>query len=106
MPILPPQGRFDIAVEDKILEEVDCDSTVELLADYIARQLKAQSPEDDFKVIAYEGVAKETLLQVFKFNLASAANVVLLTLCLSTQAADKLAINLSGEVKQGWFNGR
>lgn len=59
-----PQGRFDIAVEDKILEEVDCDSTVELLADYIARQLKAQSPEDDFKVIAYEGVAKGAIASV------------------------------------------
>lgn len=53
-----PQGRFDIAVSEKILEVVDCDSTVELLADYIARQLKQSFPEDNFKVIAYEGVGK------------------------------------------------
>ena len=53
-----PQGRFDIAVPGKILDVVDCDSTVELLADFIFRQLKKQSPNDDFKVIAYEGVAK------------------------------------------------
>ena len=46
-------------------------------------------------------VLLKELLQVFKFNLASTANFVLLSLCLSTQAADKLAINLSGEVKQG-----
>jgi 6-pyruvoyl-tetrahydropterin synthase len=53
-----PQGRFDIAVENKRLEVVDCDSTVELLADWIVRQLKQQSPKDNFKVIAYEGVGK------------------------------------------------
>ena len=35
---------------------------------------------------------------MFKFSFAS---VVLLTLSLSTQAAEKLTINLSGEVKQG-----
>ena len=53
-----PQGRFDIAVHESTLEIVDCDSTVELLADFIARQLKAQQPQDSFKVIAYEGVGK------------------------------------------------
>ena len=53
-----PQGRFDIAVPGKILDVVDCDSTVELLADFIVRQLKKQSPNDHFKVVAFEGVAK------------------------------------------------
>ncbi|WP_206485752.1 6-carboxytetrahydropterin synthase [Thalassotalea sp. G2M2-11] len=53
-----PQGRFDIAVEQNVLEVVDCDSTVELLADYIARQLKAQQAKHDYTVIAYEGVGK------------------------------------------------
>jgi 6-pyruvoyl-tetrahydropterin synthase len=53
-----PQGRFDIAVPGKILDVVDCDSTVELLADFIVRQLKQQSPANDFKVVAFEGVAK------------------------------------------------
>ncbi|QDP02964.1 6-pyruvoyl trahydropterin synthase family protein [Thalassotalea sp. PS06] len=52
-----PQGRFDIAIKDK-LEVVDCDSTVELLADYIARQLKAENPENRYKVVAFEGVGK------------------------------------------------
>lgn len=55
---LAPQGRFDIAVPGNILEVVDCDSTVELLADYVARQLKAQMPQDSIRVVAYEGVAK------------------------------------------------
>jgi len=53
-----PQGRFDIAVPSNVLDVVDCDSTVELLADFICRQLKAENPNDTFKVIAYEGVAK------------------------------------------------
>ena len=53
-----PQGRFDIAVPSTILDVVDCDSTVELLADFIVRQLKKQSPLDEFKVVAFEGVAK------------------------------------------------
>jgi len=53
-----PQGRFDIAVPENVLDVVDCDSTVELLADFIARQLSKASPSDNFKVIAYEGVGK------------------------------------------------
>ena len=59
-----PQGRFDIAVTENILEVVDCDSTVELLADYIARQLKKISSDDNFKVIAYEGVGKGAIASV------------------------------------------
>ncbi|MBU2871360.1 6-carboxytetrahydropterin synthase [Colwellia sp. E2M01] len=60
-----PQGRFDIAVETKILDVVDCDSTVELLADFILRQIKAAHPEltnNRVKVIAYEGVAKGAIV--------------------------------------------
>jgi len=53
-----PQGQFDIAVLSKVLDVVDCDSTVELLADFIVRQLKVENPADNIKVIAYEGVAK------------------------------------------------
>jgi 6-pyruvoyl-tetrahydropterin synthase len=60
-----PQGRFDIAVDSKILDVVDCDSTVELLADFILRQIKAIHSElasNDVKVIAYEGVAKGAIV--------------------------------------------
>ena len=53
-----PQGRFDIAVPANVLDVVDCDSTVELLADFICRQLKKTNPDDAIKVIAYEGVQK------------------------------------------------
>lgn len=53
-----PQGRFDIAVPSNVLDVVDCDSTVELLADFICRQLKSDHPNDAIKVVAYEGVQK------------------------------------------------
>lgn len=53
-----PQGRFDIAVPSNVLDVVDCDSTVELLADFICRQLKKSYPKDVIKVVAFEGVAK------------------------------------------------
>ncbi|PCI57818.1 MAG: hypothetical protein COB45_01975 [Gammaproteobacteria bacterium] len=59
-----PQGRFDIAVDSKVLDVVDCDSTVELLADFIARQLKKGLPGKAVKVIAYEGVAKGAIVSV------------------------------------------
>lgn len=59
-----PQGRFDIAVETKVLDVVDCDSTVELLSDFIARQLKKELPTNRIKVIGYEGVAKGAIVSV------------------------------------------
>jgi len=70
-----PQGRFDIAVSSNVLDVVDCDSTVELLADFIARQLKkidqdlshkdkSNSVDKVIKVIAYEGVAKGAIISV------------------------------------------
>jgi len=59
-----PQGRFDIAVTANVLDVVDCDSTVELLADFIARQLKKDLPSATIKVIAYEGVAKGAIVSV------------------------------------------
>ncbi|WP_019028149.1 6-carboxytetrahydropterin synthase [Colwellia piezophila] len=60
-----PQGRFDIAVDSKVLDVVDCDSTVELLADFILRQIKAGHPElanNTVQVVAYEGVAKGAIV--------------------------------------------
>lgn len=53
-----PQGQFDIAVPSNVLDVVDCDSTVELLADFIHRELKKQYPNDELKVVAFEGVGK------------------------------------------------
>lgn len=61
---MAPQGRFDIAVQENVLEVVDCDSTVELLADYIGRQLKARTENSKITVIAYEGVGKGAIADV------------------------------------------
>jgi hypothetical protein len=47
-----------------VLDVVDCDSTVELLADFIARQLKEGYQNQQIKVIAYEGVAKGAIAYV------------------------------------------
>jgi 6-pyruvoyl-tetrahydropterin synthase len=60
-----PQGRFDIAVHSSVLDVVDCDSTVELLADFIVRQVNqnnSELAEREVKVIAYEGVAKGAIV--------------------------------------------
>ncbi len=59
-----PQGRFDIAVQKRVLDVVDCDSTVELLADYILRQILTAKPtlKGRLKVMAYEGVAKGAIV--------------------------------------------
>jgi hypothetical protein len=34
------------------------DTTVELIAQYVADKMKKQYPDNSYKVIAYEGVAK------------------------------------------------
>jgi len=51
------QGYFEIVLPAAHCELVDCDSTVECLADYIARQLQ-QLEAASYKVVAYEGVGK------------------------------------------------
>ncbi len=60
-----PQGRFDIAVSSTVLDVVDCDSTVELLADFIVRRLQRETnslANRKLRVIAYEGVAKGAIV--------------------------------------------
>jgi 6-pyruvoyl-tetrahydropterin synthase len=51
------QGYFEIVLPKSHCEIVDCDSTVECLADYIAKQLLQLEPAQ-YKVVAYEGVGK------------------------------------------------
>jgi len=53
-----PQGRFELAIPAALCELVDTDTTVELLADYIARKLRSQLPGRALRVVAYEGVGK------------------------------------------------
>lgn len=52
------QGHFELAMDKDSVYTMDVDSTVELIAQYIADKLKAENPENEYKVVAYEGVAK------------------------------------------------
>ncbi|MCG9697090.1 6-carboxytetrahydropterin synthase [Shewanella sp. Isolate11] len=53
-----PQGDFQLAMPKKRCEIIPHDTTVELLAEFIANTLVEQAPDSSFKVIAYEGVGK------------------------------------------------
>ena len=52
------QGHFELAMDKSSVYTMNVDTTVELIAQYIADKLKAEHPENEYKVIAYEGVAK------------------------------------------------
>ena len=53
-----PQGDFQLAMPKSSCEIIPHDTTVELLAEFIANALVEMSPGNQFKVIAYEGVGK------------------------------------------------
>ncbi|MCG7561657.1 6-carboxytetrahydropterin synthase [Pseudoalteromonas sp. McH1-42] len=52
------QGYFELAISKARCDLIPCDSTVECLADYLAREIKAQYPDRKVKVKAFEGVGK------------------------------------------------
>ncbi len=52
------QGHFELAMDKSAVYVMPVDTTVELIAQYLADKLKVEHPENDYKVIAYEGVAK------------------------------------------------
>lgn len=53
-----PQGRFELTLPSRCCYIIDTDSTVEYLADHIAKTIKNQNPDSDIQVFAYEGVLK------------------------------------------------
>ncbi|ELR66677.1 NADPH dependent preQ0 reductase [Photobacterium marinum] len=53
-----PQGEFELAIARFESEVLDTDTTVELLADYIAEQVSEMVPGKALDVVAYEGVGK------------------------------------------------
>lgn len=57
-----PQGHFQLAMPKARCELIPHDTTVELLAQFIARELQAETPESEFRVIAYEGVGKGAIV--------------------------------------------
>ncbi|WP_299797081.1 6-carboxytetrahydropterin synthase [uncultured Shewanella sp.] len=53
-----PQGDFQLAMPKSRCEIIPHDTTVELLAEFMANTLVEKSPQSEFKVIAYEGIGK------------------------------------------------
>ena len=53
-----PQGLFQLAIPTAEVEMIDTDTTVELLACYIAREVKKLVGDKFVKIVAYEGVGK------------------------------------------------
>ncbi|MBV1921416.1 MAG: 6-carboxytetrahydropterin synthase [Pseudomonadales bacterium] len=53
-----PQGRFELTLPSRYCYIINTDSTVEYLADHIAKTIKTQNPGAEVQVFAYEGVLK------------------------------------------------
>ncbi|WP_076537361.1 6-carboxytetrahydropterin synthase [Shewanella sp. UCD-KL21] len=53
-----PQGDFQLAMPKANCDIIPHDTTVELLAQFIAETMAVKSPDSVFKVIAFEGVGK------------------------------------------------
>lgn len=52
------QGAFELVIPQACCYLLDTDTTVELIADHLAGQLKQQHPADTIRVKAYEGLGK------------------------------------------------
>lgn len=57
-----PQGDFQLAMPKVCCDLIPHDTTVELLADYMATTLAAKVPTSQFTVVAYEGVGKGAIV--------------------------------------------
>lgn len=58
-----PQGEFAIALPSSVCYLIDTDSTVELIAAHLAKELKKAHPEERVMVRAYEGVGKGAIAE-------------------------------------------
>ena len=56
------QGWFEIVLPEQACEVIDTDSTVECLAQFIYQQEYNAIPDNNLKVIAYEGVGKGAMV--------------------------------------------
>ncbi|WP_158971574.1 6-carboxytetrahydropterin synthase [Paraglaciecola sp. L3A3] len=52
------QGRFEMAIPKAEAELIQTDTTVECLAQYMLEEQQRLSPNNEFKVLAFEGVGK------------------------------------------------
>ncbi|WP_143872366.1 M23 family metallopeptidase [Catenovulum sediminis] len=57
------QGDFRLVGPKNCIDLIDRDTTVECLAEFMLEVMTAQSPESEFKVMAYEGVSKGAIAQ-------------------------------------------
>ena len=58
------QGLFQLTIAKHRCYLIETDTTVELIADYLAKWLKKQTPQSTFKVKAYEGVDKGAIVSI------------------------------------------
>lgn len=59
-----PQGHFELSLPARCCYDIDTDSTVELIADHLAKQIKAAHPEDLIEVRAFEGIGKGAIVRI------------------------------------------
>ena len=58
------QGRFELAIPSSCCHLIDTDSTVELLAEHIAKSLSTSRPSQTVKVVAFEGFNKGAIAEI------------------------------------------
>ena len=59
-----PQGTFQLVMPKATCQIIPHDTTVELLAQYIATELKKRNQQNKYKVIAFEGVGKGAIAEM------------------------------------------
>jgi 6-pyruvoyl-tetrahydropterin synthase len=52
------QGYFELAISKARCDILPCDTTVECIAEYLAKEIKKANPSNEVKVKAFEGVGK------------------------------------------------
>ncbi len=57
-----PQGHFELSLPSRCCYDIDTESTVELIADHLAKQIKAAHPDDQIEVRAFEGIGKGAIV--------------------------------------------
>lgn len=58
------QGSFSLSIPTEACYIINTDSTVELIANHIAKTLKSNTPHSAFRVKAYEGIGKGAIVDL------------------------------------------